>query len=77
MKYYLYNIVTATEQTKGECHIGFPSLTFQNPEEGANKLPKRRFFNKNDSYNYLSFLNFGLPHQNSLDLLINQSVSKI
>ena len=31
---------------KGECLIGFPSLTFQNPEEGVNKPPKRRFLNK-------------------------------
>ena len=29
-------IVTATERKdRGECRIGFPSLTFQNPEEGG------------------------------------------
>ena len=40
----LYNIVTATERgDRGECHIVFPSLTFQNSEEGGNKPPKRRF----------------------------------
>ena len=32
-------IVTSTE--RGDSHIGFPSLIFQNPEEGGNKLPKR------------------------------------
>ena len=38
---------TATKRgDRGECHIGFPSLTFQNPEEGGNKTPKRRFMNK-------------------------------
>ena len=31
-----YIIVTATERgDRGECRIGFPSLTFQNPEEGG------------------------------------------
>ena len=29
-----------------ECHFGFPSLTFQNPEEGGNRPPKRRIMNK-------------------------------
>ena len=49
-------VVTATERgDRGECHIGFPSLTFQNPEEGGNKPLKRRFLNKKDSLNYLSF----------------------
>ena len=34
-----YIIVTATERgDRGECRIGFPSLTFQNPEEGENSL---------------------------------------
>ena len=42
-----YIIVTASERgDRGECHNGFPSQTFQNPEEGGNKLPKRRFMNK-------------------------------
>ena len=42
-----YIIVTATEgRDRGECHIRFPSLTFQNSEEGGNKSPKRRFMNK-------------------------------
>ena len=47
MKYQTIIIVIATERgERGECHIGFPSLTFQNPEEGVNKPPKRRFMNK-------------------------------
>ena len=42
-----YIIVTATERGDREEHrIGFTSLTFQNPEEGGNKSPKRRFLNK-------------------------------
>ena len=37
-----YIIVTATEKAdKGERHIAFPLPTFQNPEEGGNKPPKR------------------------------------
>ena len=41
-----YIIVTATERgDRGKCRIGFPSLTFQNHEEGGNKPPKRRFMN--------------------------------
>ena len=52
----LYNIVTVTERgDRGKYHIVFPSLTFQNPEEGGNKPPKRRFLNKKDSYKFLSF----------------------
>ena len=40
----LYNIVTATERgNRGKYLIGFPSLTFQNPEEGGNKPPKHRY----------------------------------
>ena len=36
-----YIIVTATERgDRGECRIGFPSLTFQNSEEGGNSLRK-------------------------------------
>ena len=43
----LFNIVTASDRgARGECHIGFPSLTFQSPEKGGNKPLKRRFFNK-------------------------------
>ena len=42
-----YIIVTATERgDRGECHIEFPSRTFQNPEEGGNKPPKLQFMNK-------------------------------
>ena len=42
-----YITVSATERgDRRECHIGFPSLSFQNPEEGGNKPPKRRFMNK-------------------------------
>ena len=42
-----YIIVTDTERRdRGECRIGFPTLNFQNPEEGGNKPPKRRFINK-------------------------------
>ena len=34
-----YIIVTAAERgDRGECRIGFPSLTCQNPEEGGNNL---------------------------------------
>ena len=40
---------------RGKCHIVFPSLTFQNPDEGGNKPPKRRLLNQKDIYNYLSF----------------------
>ena len=55
----LYNIVTATErEDRGYCHIGFPSLTFQNHEEGGNKPPKRQFVNKKDSLNFLSFFEY-------------------
>ena len=40
-------MVTATErEDRGEYHIGFPSVTCQNPEEGRNKPTKRRFMNK-------------------------------
>ena len=43
----LYNIVTATERgDRGGCHVVFPSLTFQNPEEGKKKPPKRRLWIK-------------------------------
>ena len=55
IKYYIYlvGIVTATERgDRGDCHIGYPSLTFQNPEEVGNKPPKRRILNKKVSYNY-------------------------
>ena len=54
----LYNIVSATERgDRWECHIVFPSLTFQNPEEGGNKPPKRRLLTiKKNRYNYLSFV---------------------
>ena len=31
---------------RGECHIEFPPVTFQNHEEGGNKPPKRLFMNK-------------------------------
>ena len=42
-----YIIVTATERVdRGECHIEFSSLTFQNSEEVRNKSPKCRFMNK-------------------------------
>ena len=42
-----YDIVTTTERgDRGECHIGFASLTIQNPEEGENKPPNRRFLKK-------------------------------
>ena len=40
----LQNIVTATERgDRWECHVVlvYPSLTFQNPEEGGKKPPKR------------------------------------
>ena len=36
----LYNFVTATERE--ECHVVFPSLTIQNPEEGETMPAKRR-----------------------------------
>ena len=40
----MYNIVTATERGDSEeCHMVFPSLTLQNPEEGGNKPPKRKY----------------------------------
>ena len=56
MKYNIGNIVTPTErEDRGECHIGFHLVTFQNPEEGGNKPPKRLFMNK---LNYLLFLIF-------------------
>ena len=43
----LYNIITATERRgRGKCHICFPSLTFQNPEEGGDKPLKHRFWIK-------------------------------
>ena len=52
----MFNIVTVTERgDRGECRFGFPSLTFQNPEEGGSKPPKRRCFNKKNSYNHLIF----------------------
>ena len=38
-------IITAERGDRGECHIEFPSVTIQNPEEGGNKPPKRRFMN--------------------------------
>ena len=39
----LDNIVTDSKiGDRGECHIVFPSLIFQNHEEGNNKPPKRR-----------------------------------
>ena len=44
----LNNIVTATERgDRGKCHIGFPSQTFQNPEEGGNNLRNVGFWIKN------------------------------
>ena len=39
-------VTTAERGDRGECHIEFPSVTFQNPEEGGNTPPKRRFMNK-------------------------------
>ena len=30
------------EEIEGECHTALLSLTFQNPEEGGKKSPKRR-----------------------------------
>ena len=45
----IWNIIIVTTAERGdreECHIEFPSVVFQNPEEGGNKLPKRRFMNK-------------------------------
>ena len=48
------------------------SLTFPNPEEGANKPPKRRFMNKKFSLDHLSFFEFWTaPHQYSLNSLIS------
>ena len=48
MKYDIIPIVIdGTDRgVRGECHIEFPSVTFQNPKEGGNKPPKRRFMNK-------------------------------
>ena len=39
---------------KVQCQIGFPSLTFQNPNERRNKPPKRRFMNKRICYWFLN-----------------------
>ena len=40
----------------------------------GNKSPIHRFLDKKDCYNFLYFLNFGLPHQNILNSLICQPV---
>ena len=49
LNYLFYSktdVSPATERgDRGECHIGFLSLTIRNPEEGVNKPPKRRFIN--------------------------------
>ena len=61
---------------RGECHIVFSSLGFQNPEEGWNKPPKRRLWIKiKNSYNYLSFFEPWIASSKSIQFTY-QPVSK-
>ena len=74
---YDYIIVTASErEDRGQCHIGFPSMTFQSPEERGNKPPKCRFINKKkDSLNdLLFFFEFWTASSRSTEYLISTFV---
>ena len=46
MKYHILLLLLPLREETEECHIEFPSVTFQNPEEGGNKPQKPRFMNK-------------------------------
>ena len=46
MKYDILLLLPLSEKTEENVTGGFPSLTFQNSEEGGNKPLKRRFMNK-------------------------------
>ena len=54
MKYCII-LLQPERRDREKYHIGFPSLTLQNPEEGGNKPPKRWLRIKKDSYNSLPF----------------------
>ena len=74
MKYYRILLLILREET-GECHVVFPSVTFQNPEEGG-KTSETSVLNKKIDIMF-SFLNFGLPHQNPLNLEYREGLDKM
>ena len=67
--YYIILLMPLREESERNVTVDFHHWPFKNPE-GENKPPKRRIFNKKRHiYNYLSFLNFVLPRQNSLNII--------
>ena len=61
-------------QSKVQEREKIKSIFLFKTEEGGKKPPKRRFLN-NDRFNFLSFLNLGLPHQNPFCLKYVKTVA--